>query len=76
MRDLTWVVYSREVGVEVDTRSRMCHGGWEVWVQGVSAIIEIYDSVSTLWSVSSKAPLIFKYAIFVVLWGLPGHIYN
>ena len=21
------------------TRSRMCHGGWEVWVHGVSAII-------------------------------------
>jgi len=28
-----------EVGVEVDTRSRMCHGSWEVWVHGVSAII-------------------------------------
>jgi len=23
----------------VGTRSRMCHGGWEVWVHGVSAII-------------------------------------
>jgi len=22
----------------VDTRPRMCHGGWEVWVHGVSAI--------------------------------------
>jgi len=26
----------------VGTRSRMCHGGWEVWVHGVSAIIYIY----------------------------------
>jgi len=25
-------VYSGEVGGEVDTRSRMCCGGWEVWV--------------------------------------------
>jgi len=24
---------------EVGTRSRMCHGDWEVWVHGVSAII-------------------------------------
>jgi len=23
----------------VGTRSHMCHGGWEVWVLGVSAII-------------------------------------
>jgi len=27
------------VGGEVGTRSRMCHGGWEVWVHGVSTII-------------------------------------
>jgi len=26
-------------GSEVGTRSHMCHGGWEVWVLGVSAII-------------------------------------
>jgi len=32
-------VYSGEVGGEVDTRSRMGHGGWEVWVHRVSAII-------------------------------------
>jgi len=38
-----WVVYSREVGGEVDTRSRMCHGGWEVWVHGVSASICISE---------------------------------
>jgi hypothetical protein len=25
-------------GGEVGTRSRMCHGGWEVWVRGVSAV--------------------------------------
>ena len=31
---LLWVVYSGEVGGEVGTRSRMCHGGWKVWVQG------------------------------------------
>jgi hypothetical protein len=35
-------VYSGEVGGEVDTRSRMCHGGWEVWVHEVSAIIYVY----------------------------------
>jgi len=29
-------------GGEVGTRSRVCHGGWEVWVHGVSAII-CYD---------------------------------
>jgi len=60
----------------VGTRYLTCHGGWEVWVHGVSAIIEPYDSVSTFWSVSSKAPLIFKYAILVVLWGSPRPIYN
>ena len=27
-------VYSGDVGGEVGTRSRMCHGGWKVWVQG------------------------------------------
>jgi len=32
-------VYSVEVGGEVDTRFPMCHGGWEVWVHGVTAII-------------------------------------
>jgi len=36
---LIWAVYSGEVGGEEGTRSRMCHGGWEVWVHGVSAII-------------------------------------
>ena len=30
---LIWAVYSGEVGGEVGTRSCMCHGGWEVWVQ-------------------------------------------
>ena len=34
-----WAVYSGEVGVEVDTRYRMCHGGWEVWVHGGCSII-------------------------------------
>ena len=42
---LIWVVYSGEVGGEVDTRSRMCHGGWEVWVHGVSAIICISELI-------------------------------
>jgi len=36
---LMWDVYSGEVGVEVDTRSRMCHRGWVGWVHGDSAII-------------------------------------
>jgi len=44
-KGLIWVVYSGEVGVEVDTRSRMCHGGWEVWVHGVSAIICIVEII-------------------------------
>ena len=26
-------------GGEVGTRSHVCHGGWEVWLLGVSAII-------------------------------------
>jgi len=29
----------------VDTRSRMCHGGWEVWVHRVSAIIYISELI-------------------------------
>ena len=29
---LVWAVYSGKVGVEVGTRSRMCHGGCEMWV--------------------------------------------
>jgi len=29
----------------VDTRSRMCHGGWEVWVHGVSAIMYISELI-------------------------------
>ena len=36
---LIWAVFSGEVGGEVGTRSRTCHGGWEVWVHGVSTII-------------------------------------
>ena len=35
----------REVGGEVDTRSRMCHGGWEVWVRLVSANICISELI-------------------------------
>ena len=27
----------------MDTRSRICHGDWEVWVHGVSAIICISE---------------------------------
>ena len=29
-----WLVYSGEVRGELGTRSSMCCGGWEVWVQG------------------------------------------
>ena len=35
---LIWAVYSGEVGGEVGTRSRMCHGGWEVWVHEYNTI--------------------------------------
>jgi len=42
---LIWAVYSGEVGGEVDTRSRMCHRGWEVWVHGISAIICISELI-------------------------------
>jgi len=38
-------VDSGEVGYEVDTRSSMCHGGWEVWVHGVSVIICISELI-------------------------------
>ena len=34
-----WAVYSGEVGDEVGTRSRVCHGGWAVWVQGGTAVM-------------------------------------
>jgi len=36
---IMWAVYSGEVGGEVDTRYRMCHGGWEVWVQGGTVLL-------------------------------------
>jgi len=29
----------------VDTRSRMCHGGWEVWVHGIFPIICISELI-------------------------------
>ena len=38
---LIWVVYSEEVGGEVGTRSRMCHGGWVVWVQGGTVLFYV-----------------------------------
>ena len=36
----------------MDTRSRMCHGGWEVWVHGVSAIICISELIIVRYMVS------------------------
>ena len=39
---IIWAVYSGEVGGEVGTRYRMCHGGWEVWVQGGDCAIMCY----------------------------------
>jgi len=33
------VQYIVRVGGEVGTRSRKCHGGWEVWVHGDAAIL-------------------------------------
>ena len=41
----TYIVYSGEVGGEVVMRSRMCHGGWEVWVHVVSTIICISELI-------------------------------
>jgi len=35
---LIWAVYGGEVG-EVDTRSHMCHRGWEVWVYGGNVLL-------------------------------------
>ena len=29
----------------MDTRSRLCHGGWEVWVHGVCAIVCISELI-------------------------------
>ena len=37
-----WAVYRGEVGGEMDTRSRMCHGGWNVWVHGGDSVIICY----------------------------------
>jgi len=33
------VLYIVGVGGGVGTRSRMCYGGWEVWVHGGAAIL-------------------------------------
>ena len=41
IQDLIWAVYSGDVGDELGTRSRTCHGGWGVWVHGVTAVMYI-----------------------------------
>jgi len=45
---LTWAVYSGEVGGEVATRSRMCHRGWEVWVNGKTLLLYIMSKLIQL----------------------------
>jgi len=42
---LIWAVYSGKVGGDVGTRSYMCHRGWVVWVQGVSAFICVSELI-------------------------------
>jgi len=44
-KGLIWVVYSGEVGDEVDTRYRICHGGWEVWVHGGTLLLYVYRDI-------------------------------
>ena len=34
IQDLKWVVYGGDVGDEVGTRTRACHGGWGVSTWG------------------------------------------
>ena len=34
-----WAVYVGRVGGEVDTRSCICHRGWEVWVLGGTLLL-------------------------------------
>ena len=40
IQDLIWAVYSGDVGDEVGTRSRTCHGGWR-GVHGVTANVYV-----------------------------------
>ena len=42
---LIWAVYSGEVRDEVGTRSRMCHKGWVVWVQGGTVLLYIMSKL-------------------------------
>ena len=48
------------------TRSRMCHGGWEVWVHGGGAAIVCISELKIVRSVAS----------YCVLWKLYVHIYT
>jgi len=43
-------LYTVGVGGEVGARSRMCYGGWEVWVHGDSIIIcYVYVNPALVW---------------------------
>jgi len=72
IRDLIRNVYRGEVGGEVDTRSRMCHGGLEVWVHGVSAIV----CMSELIMVRSKVSYYVCCRNYMYIYILILYIYN
>ena len=40
-----WAAYSGEVGVEVGTRSRMCHRGWVGWVHARTLLLYIMSEL-------------------------------
>ena len=46
-------------------RARMCHGGWEVWVHGVSAIICISEIITVRSMVSYYVCRSCMYTIYL-----------
>ena len=50
-----------EVGVDMDTRSRICHAGWEVWVRRASAIICISELIIGLWYIMYVVEIVFTH---------------
>jgi len=44
----------------VGTRFRMCHGGWEVWLHGVSAIIQCGPKVGIQFIVNYCVPTVYQ----------------
>ena len=58
----------------MDTRSRMCHGGWEVWVHGVSAIICISELIIVTSMISYYVCCRNYMYIYIYIYTYPIHI--